>query len=276
MENSLCQNLFFVVSLESTVVMWRIHGRTTFTKHFLAIIGAGPFRMIRMSVIRLLHSSTFFQNRFGLPYWRLGNKILCSLFDFYIIQTVFSCLRTALHAKMHTMYKTSMCVHFHIFVQTEHVCMFFVFLCPCGFSVMWLVEYPWPWAWAMCSMLVFILGNWYITVCLFSIHVSSISFTVHFICLGIMTTIICELFQTPGLISNDCGHHTYWFQSSCLTISWKFYAFKSSITQISFFGKSKSTPGVCNRIQNDPNHCTIEFRSWKLDISHLFYHFHTF
>ncbi len=73
---------------------------------------------------------------------------------------------------------------------------------------------------------------------------------------GIVTTIICDLFQTPGLISNDCSHHTYWFQSSHLIFSCKFYAFKSSIAQISLFGKFKSTPGTCNRIRNYCGHHT--------------------
>ncbi len=37
---------------------------------FSRIYSAGPFRIIRTSVIRLVHGPTFFQNRFGLSFWR--------------------------------------------------------------------------------------------------------------------------------------------------------------------------------------------------------------
>ncbi len=64
-----------------------------------------------------------------------------------------------------------------------------------------------------------------------------------------------------------------WFQSSCLIISCKFYAFKSSMTQISLFGNFKSTPGTCNRIRNFCGHHTYWFQSSHLTISCKFYAF---
>ena len=56
------------VGRRSTAKMTFSLSRSSFSRQLCrcGCCGTGPFRIIRMSVIRLLRSSTFFQNRFGL------------------------------------------------------------------------------------------------------------------------------------------------------------------------------------------------------------------